>query len=218
MKSFAIAAAALLVAGAAVPASAAEFLGDYSITAHNSGDGLLIETSKIADFSTAGSGFNLTNAGDSTGWFNLFSIYTLETDVGPDDFVGKSISVNFQFTAPIIFDGQVFGTTEGESFLGIWENGSLNWGDVGYGDGVVQLAFGNGGLLQISLKDTEFNAGLFGLNEGPGHGGNVKAKFKLLSPSAAVPEPATWAMMIGGFGLVGAAMRRRSTKVSVTYA
>lgn len=27
--------------------------------------------------------------------------------------------------------------------------------------------------------------------------------------SNAVPEPATWAMMIGGFGLVGAAMRRR---------
>ena len=28
-------------------------------------------------------------------------------------------------------------------------------------------------------------------------------------PVAAVPEPATWAMMIGGFGLVGGAMRRR---------
>jgi hypothetical protein len=27
----------------------------------------------------------------------------------------------------------------------------------------------------------------------------------------AVPEPATWAMMIGGFGLAGAAMRRRNT-------
>lgn len=32
------------------------------------------------------------------------------------------------------------------------------------------------------------------------------------SPSAAVPEPATWAMMIGGFGLVGGAMRRRRTQ------
>jgi hypothetical protein len=29
----------------------------------------------------------------------------------------------------------------------------------------------------------------------------------------AVPEPATWAMMIGGFGFIGAAARRRSTKV-----
>jgi hypothetical protein len=30
----------------------------------------------------------------------------------------------------------------------------------------------------------------------------------------AVPEPATWAMMISGFGFVGAAMRRRATKVA----
>ena len=38
-------------------------------------------------------------------------------------------------------------------------------------------------------------------------------------PAAApgVPEPATWAMLIGGFGLIGAAARRR-TSASVTYA
>ncbi|HWW65777.1 MAG TPA: PEPxxWA-CTERM sorting domain-containing protein [Sphingomonadaceae bacterium] len=36
---------------------------------------------------------------------------------------------------------------------------------------------------------------------------------------AAVPEPATWAMMIGGFGLIGLSMRRRSrTRVAVSIA
>jgi hypothetical protein len=30
---------------------------------------------------------------------------------------------------------------------------------------------------------------------------------------AAVPEPASWAMMLGGFGLVGAAVRRRRTQI-----
>ena len=34
----------------------------------------------------------------------------------------------------------------------------------------------------------------------------------------AVPEPATWAMMIGGFGMIGAAARRRSTSTSATFA
>jgi hypothetical protein len=35
---------------------------------------------------------------------------------------------------------------------------------------------------------------------------------------AAVPEPASWALMIAGFGLVGSAMRRRKPSVSVSYA
>jgi hypothetical protein len=34
---------------------------------------------------------------------------------------------------------------------------------------------------------------------------------------AAVPEPATWAMMIGGFGLIGAAARRRA-RTTIAYA
>jgi hypothetical protein len=34
---------------------------------------------------------------------------------------------------------------------------------------------------------------------------------------AAVPEPATWAMMIGGFGLIGAAARRR-VRTTIAYA
>jgi hypothetical protein len=33
----------------------------------------------------------------------------------------------------------------------------------------------------------------------------------------AVPEPATWAMMISGFGLLGAAARRRRARAIVTY-
>jgi hypothetical protein len=32
--------------------------------------------------------------------------------------------------------------------------------------------------------------------------------------SGAVPEPSSWAMMIGGFALVGAGMRRRRTSVA----
>ena len=36
--------------------------------------------------------------------------------------------------------------------------------------------------------------------------------------STAVPEPATWAMMILGFGMVGGLLRRRRTAVRVTYA
>lgn len=37
-----------------------------------------------------------------------------------------------------------------------------------------------------------------------------------LTAESAVPEPATWAMMIAGFGLVGSAMRRR--KIAMSFA
>lgn len=37
-------------------------------------------------------------------------------------------------------------------------------------------------------------------------------------PAGAVPEPATWAMMIGGFGLIGASMRRRQKAAKVSFA
>jgi len=37
-------------------------------------------------------------------------------------------------------------------------------------------------------------------------------------PPAPIPEPATWGMMIAGFGMVGSMMRRRNAKVSVVYA
>jgi hypothetical protein len=35
-----------------------------------------------------------------------------------------------------------------------------------------------------------------------------------LTITSGVPEPATWAMMIVGFGLVGSAVRRRNRQVS----
>ncbi|MDO6415406.1 PEPxxWA-CTERM sorting domain-containing protein [Sphingomonas sp. BIUV-7] len=44
------------------------------------------------------------------------------------------------------------------------------------------------------------------------------ANFRLTATSTnAVPEPATWAMFISGFGLIGGAMRRRQ-RVSVSFA
>jgi hypothetical protein len=44
--------------------------------------------------------------------------------------------------------------------------------------------------------------------------GSQDLTFSATITAAAVPEPATWAMMIAGFGVVGAAARRSRTKVS----
>ena len=37
------------------------------------------------------------------------------------------------------------------------------------------------------------------------------------SATGAVPEPVTWAMLVGGFGVVGGTMRRRKANLSVRY-
>jgi hypothetical protein len=49
--------------------------------------------------------------------------------------------------------------------------------------------------------------------------GAVRSDFQVANlVSGAVPEPATWAMMIGGIGMVGGAMRRRKVSATVSFA
>ena len=49
-------------------------------------------------------------------------------------------------------------------------------------------------------------------------GANEGVFLDAVSVQGAVPEPATWALMILGFGAVGVAMRRRHRKTTVAYA
>jgi hypothetical protein len=211
MFTSAIAAATLAIAAsAAAPAAAVNFQGGYDVTA-NTGDGLQIGVQKLSPINL---NFNLNNVGD-TFTRDLFRIYTDETTVNDDDLVPQPITVAFNFTQPEGFGGNVDGTTQGNSewnwvwiFLFNTQNGTVTWN----GDAVLPFT---GGQLQIHLTDETFNEeasllGLGGLNEGKKHGSKVAATFTLLAPqTAGVPEPATWAMMISGFGMAGAMLRQR---------
>lgn len=48
-------------------------------------------------------------------------------------------------------------------------------------------------------------------NDSSGNELDQEIGFTLLSQTGAVPEPASWVLMIAGFGLIGGALRRRST-------
>jgi len=75
-------------------------------------------------------------------------------------------------------------------------DGSTVSGDFTGDSGAGFLGFVGDGVVSATLSsDVGFAFGDFYVTEGTG----------------AVPEPATWAMMIGGFALVGGAMRRRAT-------
>lgn len=78
-------------------------------------------------------------------------------------------------------------------------------------------------------SDFAFNAALPGLSArfilytvDAANGSNVglsNLTFEAMNVAGTVPEPASWALMVGGFGLVGGALRRRqSVKTNVSFA
>jgi uncharacterized membrane protein len=65
--------------------------------------------------------------------------------------------------------------------------------------GMTNMVFNFGGISQVVIRgNSDFAIDTLSFNAG------------------SVPEPATWAMMIGGFAFAGAAMRRRTAKVAFT--
>lgn len=48
--------------------------------------------------------------------------------------------------------------------------------------------------------------------------GQLRVQYAYVAAAAPVPEPASWVMMLAGFGLMGEAMRRRQRNLRVTFA
>ncbi len=74
----------------------------------------------------------------------------------------------------------------------------------GTGNSTIALNTGNSSGLRLQWGPDGFNAGIDNLS------------FSLNEPLGAVPEPATWLMMIAGFGLIGGMMRRKE-KLGVSF-
>ncbi len=189
---------------AATQAGATEFKGSWSITDLQTSDpGLIVQTTANGGSFDLPDGL-LTASAPSTD-VNLFTIYTKESSVDSDDTQpGQGIAVTFDFTLPAFGSTTISGDTFGsKTFLGVIQNGNLVWNNGGFGE----FTWGNGGVLDITLNGGQFDTGLFGLHGGARSGLDVKANFDWKSDP--VPEPASWALMITGFGMAGATLRRR---------
>jgi hypothetical protein len=213
-KHLAVAAATFALTAScalATSASATNFVGSYNATVNTDiNNGLQITWT---DQTTPGPGtafnFNLSVVNDST-TINLFKISTPENQVDPDDLNAKPITVTFNFTAPSSKTGTVNGDTDGQivhvTANSYYKDGVLTWDNGGN----TTVNFGSAGQLLIHLNNVVFNKGDTynprwddgELGDDPGL---VKAQFTL--KAGAVPEPATWAMMLLGFGGLGAALR-----------
>ncbi len=196
LSTIAAAGALALSVAVATPAAAVDFVGGWDVEYYNSDSwGLNVGTS--AD--TGGLNFSLNDTFPNDYYVvKLFDLWADER-IGGIDFIGdltpKPIDISFNFTSPLT-SGDVDGQTSGA--LGI---GSLTWNNFG----LQSFNFGDQGVLNVWVFNDQL--GFFG--KGEEHAVGVYAKFALTSMPSAVPEPATWAMMITGFGLAGAALRRR---------
>ena len=195
---------------AAQPAAAAvAFSGNYQVTQLNStGPGLQVSVAP----NPGALSFTMADGPSVLNDQQLFKLWTSESAVNADDYNGSTITVKFNFTAPAAGTGEIGGVTYGEtSLFGFFQNGAVQW------SGVATIDFGQYGVLTIKLDDAVFNEGAWwSLNNGQQQGSFITADFSLApAVTSAVPEPATWAMMIAGFGLAGAAIRRRNGLAAV---
>ncbi len=83
----------------------------------------------------------------------------------------------------------------------------------------LQTNFGTNGLVDNEISATyifrtnatAFTTGTFGIIDGSTYSGIAFA------PINAVPEPASWALMFVGFGVVGGALRRRKSTAAYAF-
>ena len=165
-------------------------------------------TSPDSTLKFAGTGSNLTGGTNGYASGSTIQFDAAGGGYGPAGYVGLSTFMNAaDYTATMSFDqasGLVQGSFSsniiiptGESqfgfamFLGLdcrQKQSSCDFGNTS------QLDFG---ALPTGLSFTSESGVLFSANA---------------SDPGAVPEPATWAMMIAGFGMIGASLRRRPAR------
>jgi hypothetical protein len=205
VSSAAAAVTLILAAGAASSASATTFVGDYDVSLHTQSSGFTVNY-KPDTSDHNGLNFNL-NLGQSK-TIDLFTIYTTDTSVQSTS--SNPISVDFDFSKPSGAGGSVDGTTQAivDGFLGWDTHGHVQW------NGNDIIALNDGTQLKISLNNADFGDGFLGGLDNDG--AKIYATFTLENAPivggggvGAVPEPTSWALMIGGFGMAGGMLRRR---------
>ena len=187
----------------------------------------VIDNSAVGSYGTAGlgiinrneTGANGTHQADSSGGTDFFLLQF--------DQAVKLTSAVFNSYA---FNGYA---PDNNALLG-WGSTTAAWNSTlpidGYSYASLASAFkgtatsigtGASGSRGIALGDQAFG-NVWMISATTPDGGKAYDAFKLggfsVSTMAAVPEPATWAMMLIGFGFAGAGMRYRRRQTAVAFA
>ncbi|MFS0736024.1 PEPxxWA-CTERM sorting domain-containing protein [Sphingomonas sp. 1P06PA] len=137
---------------------------------------------------------------------------------------GVAYDVTIEAFDPSWLSEATFSLTDSDQFAGVFISPGFeddNPGVGSYSDSVtladfgLDFAVGSDGILRVEFIDTFVDAVS---PNATALAGTLTITYDAIG-GPAVPEPAAWALMIGGFGAVGGAMRRRGKQtVSVTYA
>jgi len=205
MKNLLLALALSTAAVAAVPAAAQ--------VAYSNGPILGTSDGRTINFGYAVTdSFTLTETTTITGFD--FGGWTLVGDVGATVDYGFSSAADFAVTGTAAL-------TAGAVIPGDGFGGSYDVRSYSASVAPITLAAGTYWFSLQNAVTAGGNALYWDVNYGPSSAfqsgvGEVGSESFTLYSNGAVPEPASWALMLGGFGLVGSAMRRR--KVSLSFA
>jgi len=217
-------ATAMMFAGMAVPAAAAvvvnaantgyNFVVDYSGKVGGSTTNLIGSLGSFTFTGVSGNGltynFNYSILNDSSVSSRLTSFgFDTNPNISSGSSTGTFASTNFNNNFP-----EGFGTVD--ICFEADGNGNCTGGSGGVntnatGTGTFALTFAN--VMQSVSLDSfvsryqSINPSINGSNSGIGVGALVSSTGG--GPVSTAPEPGTWLMMLGGFGLVGYALRRR---------
>ena len=191
MRNVLLAAVAMIaVAGSSMPANAATYIVDAFANSSTGGTGVsTLSLTAGQQFTVSVAADDLWNAGALPRWSNADGLTGNLFATGGDD------------------SGEVAGTQIGTAFSN-YSQGNLTapYGTlVGRIGSVFQAlgtsfngpAWGNG-TLELFYWDSNF-------------GDNTQF---VIADVSVVPEPASWALLIAGFGMVGYAARRRTARVA----
>ena len=224
MKKMLVAAALAATSLSAVPANAAITWTDWTQTSTTGSTTTVTGNAGAVGVTFTGNGvaFVQTSGGTDywhtgTAWDNSIAAPTGSDIIALNNAGTKTITfssaVSTAYIALMSWNGQSFSSTSNFSFVGM-VRGCGYWG-CGLPTAVTSNSFSSSGELHGIIQ---FSGPITSIQFSDGFDENWHGITVGFENAGAVPEPATWAMMIGGFGAIGGAMRMRRRRTSLATA